>query len=420
MSWNALCQAQYGRDCFDPPNNPATVDEGWRLNALLARIALDNRITIANPQYQPLTAQYLPLFQKHTLPLLNGTADTRLSGAKLTSFQADINKNAPPGAPLAAWRAQASQEGFLDRAFVYIAPECDEIAIADLPKWDKCWNNYLMKVRTGTEWPDVPILVTTTIQSETNYLNNHSGIKPFINRMVVLVTNMDGRTNPDGTPFLRFNGNQRPLYEPFRTRAQGNELWLYTSCESHGCGSTDLCQRSPTEKPTDDPGYNGWPSYAIDQPASEARAMGWMCFLYRATGELYFTTTHCLSSKTQTGEPQTAWTAQYAYGGNGDGTLFYPWDKERVGGKTWIPIESMRLKLIRDGYEDYEYLKKVVALNQEPQAFDIGKELFPPGNPARGDGMMYNTSRSSENESDSAIQTARRKLAHIIDPVNVP
>ncbi len=46
----------------------------------------------------------------------------------------------------------------------------------------------------------------------------------------------------------------------------------------------------------------------IDEPASEARAMGWLSFLYRTSGQLYFQTTHCL---------QTAWAAQHAFGGNG-------------------------------------------------------------------------------------------------------
>jgi chemotaxis methyl-accepting protein methylase len=44
------------------------------------------------------------------------------------------------------------------------------------------------------------------------------------------------------------------------------------------------------------------------------------------------------------------------HGGNGDGTLFYPGRPRNIGGKTDIPIESIRLKLIREGLEDYEYL----------------------------------------------------------------
>jgi Domain of unknown function (DUF4091) len=76
--------------------------------------------------------------------------------------------------------------------------------------------------------------------------------------------------------------------------------------------------------------------------------MGWLTFLYRTSGELYYETG---------GKLQTAWTDQFDFGGNGDGTLFYPGTPDRIGGTQPIPIEAIRLKLIRDGYEDYEYLK---------------------------------------------------------------
>ena len=50
------------------------------------------------------------------------------------------------------------------------------------------------------------------------------------------------------------------------------------------------------------------------------------------------------------------------FGGNGDGTLFYPGRPARIGGHTEIPIESIRLKLIRKGMEDYEYLALLAKL----------------------------------------------------------
>src|SRR4029079_10509875 len=50
------------------------------------------------------------------------------------------------------------------------------------------------------------------------------------------------------------------------------------------------------------------------------------------------------------------WNDVYLFGGNGDGTLVYPGRPKNIGGNTDIPIESIRLKLIRDGLEDYEYL----------------------------------------------------------------
>ena len=37
------------------------------------------------------------------------------------------------------------------------------------------------------------------------------------------------------------------------------------------------------------------------------------------------------------------WKSVYAFGGNGDGTLFYPGTPERIGGRTHIPVESLRI-----------------------------------------------------------------------------
>ena len=42
-------------------------------------------------------------------------------------------------------------------------------------------------------------------------------------------------------------------------------------------------------------------------------------------------------------------------GGNGDGNLLYPGTPDRIGGQSFIPIASVRLKQLRDGMEDNEY-----------------------------------------------------------------
>jgi hypothetical protein len=140
-----------------------------------------------------------------------------------------------------------------------------------------------------------------------------------------------------------------------------------------------------------------WPGYGIDESASGARAMGWLAFLYGAKGQLYFKATHCL---------RTAESAQYAHGGNGDGTLFYPGDPATIGGEEWIPLESMRLKMIRDGLEDYEYLKLLADRQQTSAAMRIAKGLFP---------AMYASSRS-----DAEVQAGRRDLARHLGLVAVP
>src|SRR5205807_10116329 len=105
---------------------------------------------------------------------------------------------------------------------------------------------------------------------------------------------------------------------------------------------------------------------------------------YRITVELYsavdITLTH-------------AWRNQYAFGNNGDGNLFYPGNPSDIGGQDPIPVESIRLKLIRDGLQDYEYLRFLAAHGRARQARGIAHNLFP---------AMYRPARS-----DAKVQAAR-------------
>ena len=79
--------------------------------------------------------------------------------------------------------------------------------------------------------------------------------------------------------------------------------------------------------------------------------MEWLTWKYSIRGELYF------SMNESYGKKKDPWSDVHLFGGNGDGTLFYPGRPDVVGGVTHIPIESIRLKLIREGLEDYEYLR---------------------------------------------------------------
>jgi hypothetical protein len=178
-----------------------------------------------------------------------------------------------------------------------------------------------------------------------------------------------------------YAGNQRSKYDDY-LKDPRNRLWMYTSCLSEGCGDGQ----------SDDPYWIGWPGYVIDEPASEGRAMGWLSFLYHTTGELYYELdVHLID----------AWTEQFSDGGNGDGTLFYPGTSDRIGGTQPIPIESLRLKLIRDGQEDYEYLHWLQLHGMAKEARCVAHGLFP---------RMYETDRS-----DNAIQSARQQLADLIE-----
>jgi hypothetical protein len=72
-----------------------------------------------------------------------------------------------------------------------------------------------------------------------------------------------------------------------------------------------------------------------------------MAYLYRIQGEHYYWI------EMWGADP---WNQLFYAGGNGDGALYYPGSVDKVGGTTPIPVASIRLKLIREGMEDYEYL----------------------------------------------------------------
>ena len=117
---------------------------------------------------------------------------------------------------------------------------------------------------------------------------------------------------------------------------RGREIWSYQSCLSHGCG--DCGTPSTTVHDT------GWPSRVVDSSAVQNRAFPWLAFRFDLTGELYFHVAEQLD---------TAWepNGQCKFSGSGDGTIFYPGTPAMIGGVTDIPVESIRVKMIREGME---------------------------------------------------------------------
>jgi hypothetical protein len=126
--------------------------------------------------------------------------------------------------------------------------------------------------------------------------------------------------------------------------SKGKQLWWYQACGSHGCNIVGGDY------------FRGWPDYMIDDAPVRNRIMEWLTWKYGIQGELYFSTNEAFIRKPD------PWKDVNLFGGNGDGTLFYPGRPDVIGGKTHIPIESIRLKLIREGLEDYEYLAMLTKL----------------------------------------------------------
>ena len=135
---------------------------------------------------------------------------------------------------------------------------------------------------------------------------------------------------------------ERASYQPELEKSK--QLWWYQACGSHGC---DVIGGEY---------FRGWPSYMIDDAPVRNRIMEWLTWKYGIQGELYYSMDEAFGRKPD------PWKDVNLYSGNGDGTLFYPGRPQDIGGTKQIPVESIRLKLIREGLEDYEYLTMLTNL----------------------------------------------------------
>ncbi len=352
MTWNGPCMGHGDGSC----SNYGAEEQ---LRARYLQAALDNHISITIPVIgapirQDGSGDWSD-FDTWAGPFLDGSANTRLVGAKLSAVQ--IVGDGTQTAVVKAWSDHLKAKGWTKPLFNYI---CDE------PPMTCQWNQITGRItnsRAGD--PALPTLVTTTTAQAAQ--NGVTGIDLF----VPVVNDMEDR------PGTAHAGSQRSKYGPV--------VWWYQSCMSFGCSGVG-------------PGYDyaggsGWPTYAIDSDATRNRAMEWMSFSYDISGELYYETTQAYFG----GDP---WVNEINFGGAGDGTLFYPGTTNRIGGKTEIPVESFRMKMIRDGMEDYELLALAKQLGLGDQAKQIAKGVYP---------VTYQATTSP-----AALDSARGQLAQMI------
>lgn len=150
----------------------------------------------------------------------------------------------------------------------------------------------------------------------------------------------------------------------------GEEIWWYLCCGP----------RAP---------YVG---LFIDHPAVDFRVWLWMSYKYQVTGILIWTVNWWTSATAFPDSLQNPWedpmsyVAGYdtpagtkAFWGNGDGRLWYPANR-RVGGDkrphSEGPVPSLRVELLREGIEDYEYFKLLEGLAARPGAPAAAKALL--------------------------------------------
>jgi len=226
-----------------------------------------------------------------------------------------------------AWVEHFRERGWLDRLFVYVQ---DEPRPEDFPRVEE----RARELREDA--PEVRRLLTTA----------YSDRLPSIDLWVPLLNCLDPRA---------------PSCPRAAPRSSYDKLWWYQSCMSHGCGPL---------RPRDRDAFVGWPSYMIDAPATAARAMGWLAFANGISGELYFDVVHAYGQ----GDP---WQSQWAFAGNGDGTLYYPGTPRRIGGEHDVPVESLRVVQIQRSLQDHAYLALCARLGDPRLAQAEARALAP-------------------------------------------
>jgi hypothetical protein len=169
-----------------------------------------------------------------------------------------------------------------------------------------------------------------------------------------------------------------PEFDPLSAASRlehGEALWVYTA----------LCQEDRT------------PWWHIDYPLLNYRVPAWIAWRYRISGLLYWDMAHWKEVDDPWGE---AWTYHHPQARgkvyNGEGTLVYP--ARPVGYDGIVP--SLRLKALRDGIQDYDYLTILERLGLAEEAREI---VLPLAN-----------SWFKWNEDPVAYEKARVKLAEMI------
>ncbi len=110
---------------------------------------------------------------------------------------------------------------------------------------------------------------------------------------------------------------------------------------------------------------NNYPIWQLDYPLFQYRIPGWINWSLGLTGLKYWATNYWLEST----DP---WTDPTTYGPHtGEGALLYPGSAVGYNG----PVVSLRMKAIRDAFEDYEYLKILTTLGDRTGAFDIAASV---------------------------------------------
>ncbi len=324
MNWNDLVGAH-----FLTAGGPQTLSLGHQYGkaCLINRISCDTASAFPptftfNADGTVASSSYAA-YDQATAPLANGTITPH--GEQLTSMrypQAGVNDTQTF---YAAQNMESfyNSRGWYPRVFDFSGDDPGTPAEV-LAAMDRS-----SLIRSAS--PNTRTLVTADISTQ-NY--NLAG---YVNRWSPNWASLDRKEFLDGP-----NTASRGFYD--RRLMSGDELWWYESCRSHGCATGTS------------PRHDNIVTFTFDTSLLMNREWGLLAASpYRVNGFLYQNSVLAYSRFFNMTAPRIdVWESVYYLGGNGDGTLFYPGRPSDIGGSTHIPVESLRLKMIREAMVQQE------------------------------------------------------------------
>lgn len=374
----SLCRQVYGLNgtsCGTYPGAGGNADFGDALSKEdLAVQLLDNRLSLASEatSYFP-TAADAALENGTALPV--GRVQRIMPSSKLgpQMYQCPGNCNFSSGGTaqtdIPAFMQTMSSNGWLnaqnDGAFYYLTDEPGNTC--------SNWTTPIAKAaasRAYTSAPLMPMLITSWIQAATS-----CGGLNAVDWMIAGVVAMEPSPQ-NSVPGVTPGVNYRSTYNSWLAgnccgaASPQRQLWAYGACGNSGTCSPGYPATADNPQPSVcGTTFSGgckvaayYPTWNVDATPVDNRATEWMTFREQESGELYYLLDGCFYYTC--GGFTDPWSSVYEYGNNGDGDLLYPGSDSantsklaaQVGVSTPIWIPSIRLKMMRDGVQDYEYL----------------------------------------------------------------
>jgi len=275
---------------------------------------------------------------------------------------------------------------------------CYFSAALDEPKFTDCWTaikyNYVMMQQIKGE----VVSELSALEGGNFFANRKDGLSGRILKLQNLITTeyeVAGSTRPYITTYC-------PTVDYFDTVSQRNIYYTHQA----QAGKSDTTWWYTCWNPR-----NPFPSQHTDDALMSTRTMFWMQYEYGVKGWLYWGTANYAVADNFTAMPVDPWEDVSRFVGgvaNGDGYLTYPGRKYGVSG----PLPSIRLMAIRDGLEEYEYLRMLDnGLQRARDTYNMSGLTL---ESVAGSALRLVYGGVKPNNITSNFETARRSIAEAI------